>query len=581
MLNQEITQDSGDIERSPNLIIAKLVQEVPVDFHGSIYDIVAQALAEVGELLIRHQHLAHQLTEHSADKLLHELHDVQQKIEARDGWKWHQRVEKVLSQMQLDADVDVSSLSGGMRRRVLIAKALVKDPDILLLDEPTNHLDIEAILWLEKFIQSYNKTIIIISHDRMLVEKCANRIIEIDQCKLFPWDCNYTTYLERKEAQLAALEKEEKLFDKKLAEEEVWIRQGVKARRTRNEGRVRALKKLRDERQQRRKPTGQVKIHSHKHEDSGHVVFECHKLNYAYSEQLIIKDFSCKIVRGDKIGIIGANGSGKSTFLKLLQGLLEPTAGKIKIGTNLSLAYFDQQRQQIDDKLTVMDNVCDNSDHVIINGKAKHALSYLRDFLFTPARARSPASILSGGERNRLLLAKLFAKPSNILILDEPTNDLDSETLELLEDYLSEYKGTVLLVSHDRSFLNNVVTSTMVLDGNGTINEYVGGYDDYLRQQPLKIIEQAVLSKVTAPAAVKVQQETSISKKLSYKEQRELEALPAKIAAIETAMKELQTVMSKNDFYQQSADQITAISNQLKQLEDQLEQAFQRWAELE
>lgn len=579
LINQEITQDSGEIEGNPGLITAKLVQEVPTDFHGTIYDIVAQSLADIGELLIKHQHMTLALADDSSDKILHELHDLQQKIEANDAWKWHQRVEKVISIMQLKPDTDVSVLSGGMRRRVLIAKALVTDPDILLLDEPTNHLDIESIIWLEKFVQSFQKTIIMISHDRMFVEKLANRIIEIDQGKLFRWDCNYPTYLERKEAQLAALEKEENLFDKKLAEEEVWIRQGIKARRTRNEGRVRSLKKMRDERQQRRKPIGQAKIHRHKHDDSGHKVFECHKVNYAYDERPIINDFSCKILRGDKVGIIGQNGCGKSTLLKLLQGRLQPQSGKIKTGTNLTVAYFDQQREQIDDKLAVMDNVCEASDFVEINGKSKHVLSYLRDFLFTPERARAPASVLSGGERNRLLLARLFTKPCNVLIMDEPTNDLDSETLDLLEEHLLAYTGTLLLVSHDRSFINNVVTSTLVFEGDGQVNEYIGGYDDYLRQRPT--IEAKLEKKPAATKTTTVTREKPKAKKLSFNEQRELDLLPGKIDAIEADIATLQSLMTAPSFYQKTPDEIADVSSQLKQLEKDLSKAYQRWQKLD
>jgi len=570
LIDQEIQPDAGNIESRAGLKIAKLVQEVPTNFHGSAFDIVAENLGVLGDLLIAHEKLTHQLATDSGDALLEKLHALQEKITANDAWTLHQRIEKVLSQMQIAPTTDVSTLSGGMRRRVLIAKALVVDPDILLLDEPTNHLDIESILWLENFLLNYRKTLLVISHDRMLVSKIATRIIEIDQAQIFSWDCDYPTYLKRKEEQLASLEKSQKEFDKRLAEEEQWIRQGIKARRTRNEGRVRALKRMREECANRRKAIGKANIRSQNFEQSGRIIYECHKVNIAYNDKPIVNNFSCKIMRGDKIGIIGRNGSGKSTLLKLLVGDLEPDAGKIKRGTNLTVGYFDQQREQLDENLSVIDNVYAGGEFIEINNKSVHVYTYLKDFLFTPDRARVATKVLSGGERNRLLLARLFTKPCNVLIMDEPTNDLDAETLELLEERLLEYSGTLLLVSHDRAFINNVVTSTMVFEANGKIGEYVGGYDDYLHHRAKTDTNQPAKALTTAPR-----------KKLNFNEQRELKALLRKIERLEEKIAALQIEIAHPDFYQKSPDDIKATGEQLAALENELAAAYARWESLE
>lgn len=579
LIHGEREVDDGDIEKKSGLIIAKLEQEVPRNLSGCIFDVVASGLGEIGRLLVDYDKLTRQLGEADSSQAMQALHQVQTKIEAVDGWHLQQRVQKILSQMQIDGDVDVSTLSGGMCRRVLLARALVMEPDLLLLDEPSNHLDLEAILWLEGFLKNYPSALLFISHDRMLVEKVANRIVEIDQGQIFSWNCDYKQYLQRKSDQLASLEKSEREFDKKLSAEERWIRQGVKARRARNEGRVRALKTLRNTMQERWKKVGKAKIRTQDFESSGRVVFECHKVNFSYDKKMMMNDFSCKILRGEKIGILGANGSGKSTFIKLLMDSLQPQSGKIKRGTNLTIGYFDQQREQLDDNLSVIENVYDGGEFIEINGKSVHVISYLRDFLFTPDRVRVPTKVLSGGERNRLLLARLFTQSCNVLILDEPTNDLDVDTLELLEERLSDYAGTLLLVSHDRAFINNVVTSTLVFEGDGHIAQYVGGYDDYLRQSrkpdKSKTQEDQAASKTSKPATSKQK------RKLSFNEQRELSSLPMKIAELEAELAALQVQMSEAGFYQQSDEKVAESGKRLQDLQAHIAEAYSRWEFLE
>ena len=560
--------------------IAKLQQDVPHDVQGSVFDVVALGLGDIGTLLKDYHHCAIELANTGDEKLLDRLQKLQQQIEAQHGWDLNQKVETILSKLALPADDEFSSLSGGMKRRVLLAQALVQEPDILLLDEPTNHLDIPSIQWLESFVKNLRCALVFITHDRAFLQALATRIVEVDRGQLHNWECDYPTYLERKQAQLDAEAKSNAEFDKKLAQEEVWIRQGIKARRTRNEGRVRALEKLRLERQARRSQQGQANLQVNLADVSGKKVIEVKDLCFAWPNKPIVQDFSTLIVRGDKVGLIGANGCGKSTLLQLLLGQLAPQSGRVDLGTNLQIAYFDQHRAKLNEELTVAENVMDSSDHVEINGQRKHIIGYLSDFLFAPDRARQPVKSLSGGERNRLLLAQVFAKPSNLLVLDEPTNDLDVETLELLEDLLMNYQGTVLIVSHDRAFLNNVVTSSIVFDAPGLVNEYVGGYDDWVRQRPS--IEQP-----SKPVAAKTENKSQTEptkkpvKKLSYKDQREYDALPEKIEQLEAELEALTEQVSGPDFYQQSDDKVQAILAEMANKESELEQAFERWEFLE
>jgi ATP-binding cassette subfamily F protein uup len=572
LLSGGIDLDSGDIEASPNLRVSQLIQDIPRDLTGTIYEVVSEGLGKIGQYLTDYHALSDTLNENSGPSLLNKFHDLQQKIDALGGWDSDRHIESILSKMKLDPNEDVSQLSGGMIRRVLLAKALVKMPDILLLDEPTNHLDIEAIKWLEGFLQRHVKTLLFITHDRRLLQTLATDIIEIDRGKLMHWQCGYEDYLVRKEQQLLAEEKANQLFDKKLAEEERWIRQGIKARRTRNEGRVRHLKEMRTERKSRQETINQVKLQTSAVEYSGKAVFTLSNITFAINERPLINDFSNLISRGDKIGIIGPNGCGKSTFIKLLLGELSPLKGTIKRGAQLSIRYFDQQREQLDLEKSAIDNVHEGSDTITINDKSTHVITYLRDFLFTPERARAPVKFLSGGERNRLLLARLFTKPANVLILDEPTNDLDIETLELLEERLSEYSGTLLLISHDREFLDNIVTYSFVFTGNGNLVESLGGYSDYLnRQEPSK----------TTKSDKKKPKKSIASPKLSYKEQTELKKIPKDIERLEKNIAALQLKMSDPDFFKQEQDEITNISTELANNEKQLENLYKRWDSLE
>jgi len=575
IINGELKPDDGMIELKETLRIARLDQEVPGDGNASVYDIVASGLGEIGDLLTRHQHLVQELSEDYSDSVLQDLTKIQEIIEAKDGWKIQSRVETALSKLSLNSTDIFSNLSGGIKRRALLAKALVIEPDLLLLDEPTNHLDIEAITWLEQFLLNYKRTLLFVTHDRQFLQKLATRIIELDRGKLSSWDCDYQTYLERKQAALESEAQQDKLFDKRLAEEERWIRQGIKARRTRNEGRVRELEKMREQRQARRKLIGKAKLQSQKLEASGKIVINAENLNYKIDEKIIIRNFSSTIIRGDKIGIIGPNGCGKTTLLNLLLGKLTPQTGKVEQGTNLEIAYFDQMRAQLNENQSVVDNVSEGSSRVIVNGKEKHIIGYLQDFLFSPERARTPVKALSGGERNRLLLAKLFTKPANLLVLDEPTNDLDIETLELLEALLVDYKGTLLLVSHDRVFLNNVATSTIAFEGNGQFNEYVGGYDDWIQQRKVQ----------ESPATKKVEENKkpikTSKKKLSYNEQRELQNLPKKIQKLEKKQEEIEVLMAEENFYQQDSDEIKKVTQKLEDIIIELEHCYQRWEKLE
>ena len=573
VIEGEIEADDGTRIVQDGIKIAKLQQEVPNDMNGTVFHIIALGLGNAGALIDKYHALSHQLTENYQESVLEEMTIVQHEIEKQDGWTVNQKVETVISKLKLPADAEFSSLSGGMKRRVLLAKALVQEPDILLLDEPTNHLDIPSIQWLEDFLKNLNCSLVFITHDRAFLQALATRIVELDRGNLYSWDCDYATYLIRKSEQLESEAKSNMEFDKKLAQEEVWIRQGIKARRTRNEGRVRELEKLRNERQARRSQQGKANLQSNVAEKSGKQVIEIDNINFEFADKIIVKDFSSMVIRGDKIGIIGANGCGKSTLLKLILGDLQPQSGTVKLGTNLKIAYFDQHRIQLDENAKVAESVVEESDYIEINGQRKHVMGYLQDFLFSPERARQPVKSLSGGERNRLLLAKVFAKPSNLLVLDEPTNDLDIETLELLEELILNYQGTILIVSHDRQFLNAVATSSIVFDAQGEVNEYVGGYDDWLRQRPnlapTKTDKKITSTKKTEPT----------KKKLSYKEQQQYDAIPLQIDELEKNIEQLGKISAQADFYQQDDFQKTL--DKISHKEKELETLFAAWEELE
>ena len=582
VLSGEVVPDDGEVWIRPGMRIAYLAQEVGMDSNDTVFDVVAAGLSGLGKLVSDYHHTVTEL-EHSDDPaILEKLSVLQQALEAANGWQLEQRVETVLSRLELDSDAVFHSLSGGWRRRVMLARALVCDPDVLLLDEPTNHLDIEAITWLEEFMVDYAGALLFVSHDRAFVRRLSTRIIELDRGQLTSWPGSYDDYVRRKAEQLEVEARHNALFDKKLSQEETWIRQGIKARRTRNEGRVRALKVLREQHSERRNRTGSARLQLDGGEQSGKLIFEAENVSLSFGENTVISDLSTTILRGDRIGIIGPNGVGKSTLIKVLLGELEPTSGHVRRGTRQQVAYFDQQREQLNADKSVMDNVADGSQHVLVNGRDRHVASYLRDFLFPAERLQSPVSTLSGGERNRLLLARLFAKPANLLVMDEPTNDLDVETLELLEELLLDYHGTLLLVSHDRAFLDNVVTSTLVFEGSGAIGEYVGGYSDWVRHK--KSADAKPISTTKSGASIKNTSEqagTAKTKKLSYKDQRELEALPGTIEQLETEQAQLQATMGGPDFYQQSHEQVNETLERLQAVKEELEACYGRWEALE
>ena len=580
LLAGEHKPDDGEIRIEGGVRIARLEQEVPAGAAGSVFDVVAEGLGEMGKFLADYHHLIH------ADEIdTDALSAVQAKIEDANGWSLDQRVTETLTKLDLDGDADFTRLSGGMKRRVLLARALVSAPDLLLLDEPTNHLDIAAIDWLEGFLKAWQGALIFVTHDRRFLRALATRIIEIDRGQLTSWPGDWGNYLRRKEERLNAETQENARFDKMLAQEEVWIRQGIKARRTRDEGRVRRLKAMRDERAQRRDLSGNVRMETAQAGASGKKVIEAKDVSFAFGERVLLKNVSTTILRGDRIGLIGANGSGKTTLLKLLLGDLQPQSGEIKVGTQLQVAYFDQYRATLREDWSALENVSEGKDFVEINGKQKHAIGYLQDFLFTPERARAPITRLSGGERNRLLLAKLFAQPSNLLVMDEPTNDLDVETLELLEELLGEYPGTLLLVSHDRDFLDSVVTSTLVMEGDGRVGDYVGGYSDWLRQRPTRgesaRATAAAAPKAVAPPAVVAATPAAPKRKLSYKDQRELELLPQTIEDLETKIATLTAAMHEPAFYQRDHAAVNAHNAEIAAAHAALEQAFARWEALD
>jgi ATP-binding cassette subfamily F protein uup len=578
LLNGEIAPDAGEIVRDKNVRISIMPQDVE-DIPGSIYDVVASGGQKHLDLLRAYHDLTQQMTKGGDQTLLNKIEKIQHQLEAAGAWQFHQKVEEIISRVSLDENLEFRFLSAGLKRRVLLARALAADPDILLLDEPTNHLDISSILWLEDFLQSFDKTLMFVTHDRTFLQKIATRIVEIDRGKLFSFSCNYAQYLERRQGMADAEEKQWQTFDKKLAREEIWVRQGIKARRTRNEGRVRALVQMREERFRRRESEGNVRLLISEAQRSGKLVVDATKISFAYDDQKIIDTFSTTILRGDRVGIIGPNGSGKTTLLKVLLGELPVSGGKIKLGTGIAIAYFDQLRSQFDESKSLKDNIAGGSDTIFINGAPQHIVGYLQKFLFQPAQILAPISSLSGGERNRLLLARLFATPSNVLVLDEPTNDLDAETLELLEDRLLEYSGTILLVSHDRTFLNNVVTSTIVLEGDGRLLEYVGGYDDWIRQRDADITKSKAVPK---DETIKKEKRPREKSKLSFKETRELEELPQQIHVLEVQKTELLSVLNSPEFYKKNnPSQVQAVNGQLEALEAKLADAYRRWDELE
>lgn len=551
IISGEVKPDSGNCILATGTHVERLVQEVPENLDGTISEVLKSGWRSD--------------TEHP---------------EVDDSWEIEKLLDRLLREMNLDANKEVCQLSAGMKRRVLLGKALMAKPDLLLLDEPTNHLDLEAIEWLEKFLLLWPTTLIFVTHDRRFLQNVANRIMEIDRGKLFDWSCNYLEFLKRKQQALDAEEKQNALFDKKLAEEERWIRQGIKARRTRNEGRVRALKAMRVDRSNRRERQGTASLRIQESQRSGQLVAEAKGASYSYSDKPIFDDLNATIMRGDKLGVIGPNGAGKTTLLRVLLGELPPTKGTVRLGTNLQIVYFDQLRGQLDPKQTAEQSVADGYDTVQVGNTTQHVLGYLQDFLFAPERARTPIQFLSGGERNRLLLAKLFTKPANVLVLDEPTNDLDAETLEMLEERLVDYNGTLILVSHDRAFLNNVVTSSLVFEPEG-VREYVGGYDDWVRQRDAKQAEkqETIDSQEKPKPTSKVKQ--SSAKKLSYKDKRELESLPDRIEELEQKLSELHTQMADPEFYQGPPEAIATAQKEAQQYQEELDHAYSRWEELE
>jgi ATP-binding cassette subfamily F protein uup len=581
-----VTQpDSGSIDYARGSRVAMLPQEVPQELAGTVYDITAQGLGDVGAHLAAYHDAARAMADSPEpdQALVDRLERAQLALEDAGGWPHHQTIEAALSHLKLDGDELFASLSGGTKRRVLLARALVSTPDLLILDEPTNHLDIDSIAWLEDFLLRRNTALLFVTHDRAFLRRLATRIVELDRGRLTSWECDYETYLQRKDDALSAEAKQNHNFDRKLAEEETWIRQGIKARRTRNMGRVRDLLKMREERKARRERVGSVKMTVQDAERTGKLVIEAKDLCFGYDDVPLISNFSATIMRGDKVGFIGPNGAGKTTLLKILLGELKPQSGSIRHGVNLQVSYFDQLREQLDETRSARYNVAEGNDFVDINGNRVHVMTHLKNFLFTPDRSKVPVGVLSGGERNRLLLARLFTRPFNVLVMDEPTNDLDAETLDLLEELLMDYSGTLLLVSHDREFLNNVVTSTIGFEGNGLVAEYVGGYDDWLRQRPQEAPAPAKSCK-----AAPVEKPRSSKRKLSYKEKFELgkkrdrlKEMPALIERLETELSELQERMSSADYYKNSGEMMAKDQQRLESLESDLEIAYETWEELE
>ncbi|CDT87553.1 ABC transporter ATP-binding protein uup [Vibrio coralliirubri] len=585
ILSGNIIMDDGKMQITQDVVVSRLEQDPPRNEEGTVYDYVAGGLAEIGEQLKIYHDLLDLIGTDPSEKNLNRLTRVQEQLDHANAWRFEDRVSNVMAALKLTAETKLTDLSGGWQRKAALARALVCDPDVLLLDEPTNHLDVATIEWLEGFLKDFRGSIIFISHDRAFIKSMATRIVDLDRGKLSSFPGDYENYLVEKEEALRVEEMQNAEFDKKLAQEEVWIRQGIKARRTRNEGRVRALKKLREERLNRREVQGKAVIQIDDGQRSGKIVFEADNLNFGFEGKEIVKDFSFNIMRGDRIALIGPNGCGKSTVLKLLLDQLKPDSGRLHCGTKLEVAYFDQYREILDPEKSVIDNLADGKQEVTVGGRERHALSYLQDFLFSPKRARTPVKALSGGEKNRLLLARIFLKSNNLLILDEPTNDLDIETLELLEDLLANYQGTLLLVSHDRQFVDNTVMTSWIFEGNGVIEEFVGGYHD-AQQQRKQALEYRQVEKSSKPE--KVVEETPKTapvkakpKKLSYKLQRELEALPMRLEELETQIETLQEEVNDPSFFSKSVEQTQPVLDKLSAVEQELEVAFERWEELE
>jgi len=584
VISDIVQPDEGDVWRQDTLKISYLEQEVPADTSQTIYEVVSAGLGHIGQILIEYHNLAHtmdQAIDHTTDTSIKKLAELQEMIEVLDGWNLNQKIETVLNRLSLPEDKPIADCSGGIRRRTMLAQALVSEPDLLLLDEPTNHMDIKAINWLEEFLLAYQGALIFITHDRTFLKHLATRIVELDRGNFVSFKGDFDYYLKKKDELLREEIRENAKFDKKLAEEEVWIRQGIKARRTRNEGRVRALEELRKERGRRQEVKGTVNLTIDDSDLSGKRVADLAHVSFSYDEEILIQDFSTTILRGDRIGIIGPNGSGKSTLLKLILGELKPDSGRVTMGTRLDCVYFDQQRQQLDLEKTVRENISDGKEMISVKGRTRHVISYLKDFLFPPEQIDSPVKTLSGGERNRLLLANLFTKSANMMVLDEPTNDLDVDTLELLEELLAEYEGTLLLVSHDRTFLDNIVTSTLVFEEDGKVGEYVGGYEDWIRQR--KPNKSNTLSNKTSSKKAKIsnreknRNNSSEKRKLGFNEQRELEGLPEIIEVMEHQQQELEQRIDQSDFYQQEKETISQTMASMKQLQEDLQKSYERW----
>jgi len=579
LLGDEMLPDSGEIWRRQGIGVAALEQDVPFKLDGTIFDVVAEGLGQTGRVLAEHSRICRSTGNSDNPQLAIRRDELQHILDADGGWELLTRVENILSRTRLDPGRRFADLSAGLKRRTLFARAMACEPDLLLLDEPTNHLDIDTIIWLEDFILRHVKTLLFITHDRAFLKQIAGRIMELDRGRLVSYDCDYATYLNRRQAALEIEETQNEVFDKKLSREEAWIRKGIKARRTRNEGRVRSLQKMRAAFRDRRRKIGNVKLQVQEAERTGKLVIEARAVNFSYGQVPIVRDFSTVIMRGDKVGIIGPNGAGKTTLLNILLKSAHPETGSVRHGSNLQVVYFDQLRAQLDEQKTVRENIAAGNDFIIFNGQKRHVISYLQDFLFSPQRCRMPVSILSGGEKNRLLLARLFTKPANVLVLDEPTNDLDAETLELLEELIFEYPGTLLLVSHDRAFINNVVTSTIVFEGNGQVVEYAGGYDDWLSQRSQGTAER--MPEKSGRQKVRPKPKTHPSRKLGYMQKREIQDLPHKIEDLESEQKELFAILSDPLFYKREKDEIAGLKSNLARVEHEIESAYRRWEELE